>query len=95
MCCNRPRPVSADLAHRLTRTFAAHPAPMPTADATRYATLPIAKATFEYAGETALTVVSPVTRKIYRFEQPGARLEVDLRDRSWLAFVPHLAAVRS
>jgi hypothetical protein len=49
---------------------------------------------FEYVGATALTVVSPVTRKTYRFEQPGARVEVDARDRSWVAFVPNLARVR-
>ena len=36
------------------------------------------------------TVVSPLTRKTYRFEKPGARIEVDLRDRSWIAFVPSL-----
>ena len=45
---------------------------------------------FEYVGETALTIVSPVTRKTYRFEQTGARVEVDVRDRSWVAFVPNL-----
>ena len=45
---------------------------------------------FEYTGKTALTVVSPVSGKHYRFTQPGARLEADIRDRSWLAFVPQL-----
>lgn len=45
---------------------------------------------FEYIGSTALTVVSPLTGKQYRFPQPGARVNVDLRDRSWVAFVPHL-----
>jgi hypothetical protein len=45
---------------------------------------------FEYTGKTALTVVSPVSGKHYRFAQPGARLEADIRDRSWLAFVPQL-----
>jgi hypothetical protein len=48
---------------------------------------------FQYAGSTALTVVSPLTRRTYRFERPGMRLEVDARDRSWLAFVPNLSAV--
>jgi hypothetical protein len=43
-------------------------------------------------GETALTIVSPLTRKVYRFERPGARVEVDVRDRPWLAFAPHLRA---
>ncbi len=45
---------------------------------------------FEYVGKTALTVVSPLTGKRYRFPEPGARLEVDVRDRSWITFVPHL-----
>ena len=45
---------------------------------------------FEYTGKTALTVVSPVSGKHYRFTQPGARLEADIRDRSWLAFVSQL-----
>ena len=45
---------------------------------------------FEYTGATALTVVSPITRRKYRFPQPGARMIVDVRDRSWIAFVPHL-----
>jgi hypothetical protein len=54
---------------------------------------PPAKPVFEYVGATALTVVSPVTRKTYRFERPGARVDVDPRDRSWIAFVPNLARV--
>jgi len=45
---------------------------------------------FEYTGNTALTVVSPITGLKYRFPQPGARTSVDTKDRSWIAFVPHL-----
>ncbi|MGA2728601.1 MAG: hypothetical protein ABSE96_12375 [Terracidiphilus sp.] len=45
---------------------------------------------FEYTGATALTVVSPLTGRKYRFERPGARMSVDPMDRSWIAFVPHL-----
>jgi hypothetical protein len=45
---------------------------------------------FEYTGATALTVVSPVTGRKYRFQQAGARIIVDPMDRSWIAFVPHL-----
>lgn len=45
---------------------------------------------FEYIGNTALTVVSPLTGKQYRFAKPGARVDVDVRDRSWVSFVPHL-----
>ena len=49
---------------------------------------------FAYYGETALTVVSPMTGRIYRFGRPGAMLITDPRDASWLAFVPHLRPVR-
>jgi hypothetical protein len=45
---------------------------------------------FEYVGRTALSVVGPATGKHYRFERPGARLEVDLRDRRAMAAVPNL-----
>lgn len=45
---------------------------------------------FEYGGATALTVVSPLTGKTYRFARPGAHVEVDPRDRSWVTFVPSL-----
>jgi hypothetical protein len=48
------------------------------------------EAQFEYTGKTALTVVSPLTRRKYHFPQPQARVSVDPRDRSWIAFVPHL-----
>jgi hypothetical protein len=53
----------------------------------------VAKPVFEYVGATALTVVSPITRKTYRFERTGARVEVDARDLSWVAFVSNLAWV--
>lgn len=45
---------------------------------------------FEYLGNTGMTVVGPATGKRYRFDRPGARLEVDLRDRRSLATVPNL-----
>jgi hypothetical protein len=47
-------------------------------------------ARFEYVGRTALTVVSPYTGKRYRFPAPGSSLEVDVRDQSWITFVPQL-----
>ncbi len=85
MCCGSPTRRFSTGAQRLTRIFAAPP-PRETAD------LP-AQPVFEYTGATALTVVSPVTRRTYRFERSGARLEADPRDRSWLAFVPNLVRV--
>ena len=48
---------------------------------------------FEYSGLTALTVLGPVTGRRYRFERPGAVLEVDLRDRPSLLQVPRLRQV--
>jgi len=51
---------------------------------------PRAAAAFEYHGNTALTVVSPLTARTYRFDRPGARLAVDPRDTPWLTFVPLL-----
>ncbi len=45
---------------------------------------------FEYVGETALTVLGPITGIHYRFRAPGARLEVDHRDAPYLACVPNL-----
>jgi len=48
---------------------------------------------FEYLGATSLMLVSPITRKVYRFEQSGARVVVDARDRTWIALVRDLVAV--
>jgi hypothetical protein len=87
MCCGSSRAKIPTGAHRLTRALAPPPQPRgPTAS-------PPAKPVFEYAGATALTIVSPVTRKTYRFDKPGARLEVDPRDRSWVAFVPNVVRI--
>jgi hypothetical protein len=45
---------------------------------------------FEYIGKTALTAIGPVSGRHYRFERPGATLEVDPRDSASLAAVPKL-----
>jgi hypothetical protein len=45
---------------------------------------------FQYLGKTALTAVSPISGRYYRFSQPGAIVEVDPRDRASLATVPNL-----
>jgi len=47
----------------------------------------------EYVGRTALVVTGPFTGARYRFTQPGARLAVDIRDRSALLSIPMLRAV--
>ncbi len=48
---------------------------------------------FRYNGATALTVVGPISGRRYRFEGPGARVEVDPRDRRSLMAVPNLTLV--
>jgi hypothetical protein len=48
---------------------------------------------FEYQGPAAMTVVSPLTGRTYRFVHPGARIAVDPRDTPWLTFTPDLARV--
>lgn len=48
---------------------------------------------FEYVGRAALTVVGPATRTSYRFDRPGARVLVDVRDRTSLASIPVLRQV--
>ena len=48
---------------------------------------------FEYVGNTGLTVVGPATGARYRFERPGARMQVDLRDHVGLARIPVLRHV--
>jgi hypothetical protein len=50
--------------------------------------------TFEYVGETAMSVVGPVTRTYYRFGATGARVGVDRRDVPYLSGVPNLRRVR-
>jgi hypothetical protein len=48
---------------------------------------------FEYVGQTALTVVGPVSRAIYTFGSQGARAFVDGRDSIPLATMRTLRRV--
>jgi hypothetical protein len=48
---------------------------------------------FQYLGKTALTAVGPVSGRHYRFNYPGAIVEVDPRDQGSLATVPNLRQV--
>jgi hypothetical protein len=50
---------------------------------------------FHYVGPTALTVVGPTTRYLYRFAAPGARVAVDPRDARSFDGVPNLRRVPS
>jgi hypothetical protein len=49
---------------------------------------------FQYLGKTSLKVVGPKTRKLYRFDSPGAVIAVDPLDRRALAAVSALRQVR-
>ena len=48
---------------------------------------------FMYQGRTALTAIGPITGARYRFNQPGARVHVDIRDAASLAQIPRLQRV--
>lgn len=52
-----------------------------------------AQVIFQYVGQTGLTVVGPVSGISYRFEQPGARVAVDIRDRQALSVIRVLRAL--
>jgi hypothetical protein len=50
---------------------------------------------FQYVGNKKLTVIGRKTRRLYRFDRPGAVLAVDFRDKRALEAVPSLRLVRS
>jgi hypothetical protein len=51
---------------------------------------PQAEVPYTYTGPTRLVADGPVTRRRYRFDQPGATLSVDARDAPSFAAIPHL-----
>jgi hypothetical protein len=51
---------------------------------------PAGKVSFQYVGSTGLTVIGPVTQKVYVFDGPGMQLSVDIRDARSLAVIPLL-----
>ena len=55
--------------------------------------LPSPSHIFEYVGETGMTVVGSGTGRTYRFANPGARQQVDLRDVRSFAAVPKMLRV--
>jgi len=89
MCCGRNRSMLPSMARvgQPLRT-AHHGGPQPT-------NRPKTVTYFQYKGKTALTVVGPVSRTVYRFDAPGRRVVVDLRDRPSLARMPQLVEVAS
>lgn len=49
---------------------------------------------FVYGGRTGMTVVGPVSGRVYRFDRPGAQISVDPRDKFLLATIPNLMLVK-
>lgn len=45
---------------------------------------------YQYNGATAMTVVGPLSGRRYRFDQPGAIVQVDSRDVPSMVGLPHL-----
>ena len=80
MCCGKGR-------EQLRRTS-------PQAQEFRTGSGPVPVVCFEYVGNSALTVLGPVTGRRYRFDRPGDRVLVDLRDTPSVAAVPHLREIR-
>ena len=72
------------------------PPPQVAAAGAPLATSRVAQTTvsFAYVGNSAMTVVGPVTGYQYKFDRPGARLYVDPRDRAALASIRYLKQVR-
>jgi hypothetical protein len=84
MCCGRDR---AQL-----RVTSKPPSPRPAHPVNQKAPQP--GVSFVYAGNTGMTVTGPVSGTQYRFDHPGARVEVDPRDRVLLASLRQLRQVK-
>jgi hypothetical protein len=86
-CCGQrrqqiSRAIPIQRAHNLAlRTNLSRPAPQTQGTA------------FQYFGKTGMTAVGPISGRYYRFNYPGAIVEVDPRDRPSLATVPNLRQV--
>jgi len=84
-CCNEKRTAWAVSSAGASAPLSPRPAP-PMAHE-----IPMTKTVgFEYVGDTAMSVLGPITRTHYRFRGPGARLEVDHRDAPYFGGVPNL-----
>ncbi len=80
MCCGRNR-----LQQRSAATAPAQPVTPPPAPT---------RVSFINQGSGPVTVRGPITGIEYRFDRPGARVEVDPRDRIQLASLRQLQQVR-
>jgi hypothetical protein len=45
---------------------------------------------YEYTGATGMTVVGPLSGQKYRFDQPGSKLQIDVRDVPSMTGLPNL-----
>lgn len=94
MCCGKNRlPKSFMESQMPIAKVVPPPAPKPASASAKVTSSHVRQAKFVYGGNTGLTVVSPITGRRYRFDRPGAQVDVDVRDRSWISFVPKLRAV--
>jgi hypothetical protein len=82
-CCGRPRPAAG--------SYQPIPHPGPPSAEPR---LRAETAAFVYTGPTRLQADGPVTRRRYRFEHPGAVVDVDGRDAPSFAAIPNLRLQR-
>ena len=83
MCCGR---YDKQTSHTVSEPALIH-RPQTTPD--KISGIPI-----RYEGRTAMTVIGPVSGRVYRFSSPGSRVELDPRDASSLAAIPKLRFVR-
>jgi len=51
-------------------------------------------ALYEYTGGSGMTVIGPVSSLRYRFEHPGAKVQIDPRDIASMAGLPNLRRIR-
>jgi hypothetical protein len=49
--------------------------------------------TFEYVGRTRMVVAGRATGRLYRFDHPGTRVEIDPRDSASISALPQLRRV--
>ena len=86
-CCGKRRMLAGGPPVRPTY------ATSPRADAAPAGSRPLLRVVYEYVGQSALTVTSPTTGKRYRFDRPGARVDVDPRDRGIVGGIGQLRQV--
>jgi hypothetical protein len=70
------------------------PVARPAAEAINAAKPKQQTVSFVYGGKTGMTVVGPVSGRVYRFDRPGAQVSVDPRDKFLLATIPNLMLVK-